>query len=77
MESDRQNNISGSVTTGQGSSASSGIENTIMVPDSPVHIARLPHTHHSRGGDNDQPDSFPNVISYGITQEEILRPTTF
>ena len=55
--------MSGSVTTGWDSSASSVMENTTMVSDSPVHTDRLPQTHHSRGGDNDQPNPSPNVTS--------------
>ena len=55
--------MSGSVTTGQDGFASSSMENTTVVPNSPVHTDRLPQTHHPRGGDNDQPDSSPNVTS--------------
>ena len=42
IESDRQNTMSGSVTTSQDSATSSGMENTTVVSDSPIDPDRLP-----------------------------------
>lgn len=61
MESGRQNDISGSVTTSQDCFTGSSMENTTVVSNSPVHADRLPQAHHSSDGNNNQPDSSPNV----------------
>ena len=63
MEFDRQNNISGSISTGQDCPASPSLENTAVVSDSPVHIDRLPQNHHCSSGNNDQSASSSNVTT--------------
>ena len=63
MEFDMQNNISGSISTGQDCPASSSLENTTMVSNSPVHTDRLPQNHHSSSGNNNQSASSSNVTT--------------